>query len=129
MKIKFVQPTTLVDYPGKLACTIFLFGCNFRCGFCYNPELVLKEVTKDLDEKEVLDFLNKRRGELQGVCFTGGEPLMTLEEEFLEKVKEKGYLVKMDTNGSFPEKLKDFIDHGLIDYISMDVKGRKEDYL
>jgi pyruvate formate lyase activating enzyme len=129
MKIKFVQPTTLVDYPGKLACTIFLFGCNFKCGFCYNPELVLKEATEDLREENVLEFLEKRKGQLEGVCFTGGEPLMTLEEDFLRKVKEKEYLVKMDTNGSFPEKLKEFIEKGLIDYVAMDVKGRKEDYL
>ncbi|MBT9145001.1 MAG: Pyruvate formate-lyase 1-activating enzyme [candidate division WS2 bacterium] len=128
MKIKFVQPTTLVDFPGKLACTIFLFGCNFKCGFCYNPELVLKEATKDLKEEDVLKFLEKRKGELEGVCFTGGEPLMTIEEDFLRKVKEKGYLIKVDTNGSFPERLKEFIEKGLIDFVAMDVKGRKEDY-
>jgi pyruvate formate lyase activating enzyme len=128
MKIKFVQPTTLVDYPGKLACTIFLFGCNFGCGFCYNPELVLAEKTKDLDPEEILAFLEKRKGKLEGVCFTGGEPLMTLEENFLQRVKGMGYLIKMDTNGSFPDILKEFIDSGLIDYVAMDIKGRKEDY-
>ncbi len=128
MNIKFVQPTTLVDYPGKLACTIFLFGCNFRCGFCYNPELVLKEETKDLNSEGILDFLDKRSEELEGVCFTGGEPLMTLEEDFLRKVKEKGFLVKMDTNGSFPEKLKKFIEDNLIDYVAMDIKGTRDDY-
>jgi pyruvate formate lyase activating enzyme len=128
MKIKFVQPTTLVDYPGKLACTIFLFGCNFECGFCYNPELVLKEATDDLNEEDILSFLDKRIGELDAVCFTGGEPLMTLEKDFVEKIKGKGYLIKLDTNGSFPEKLKEFVDSGLVDYVAMDVKGRKEDY-
>lgn len=128
MKIKFVQPITLVDYPGKLACTIFLFGCNFKCGFCYNPELVLNEKTKDLEIQDIYSFLDKRVGELEGVCFTGGEPLMTLEEDFLRKVKEKGYFIKIDTNGSFPEKLKEFIEKDLVDYVAMDVKGRKEDY-
>lgn len=128
MKIKFVQPTTLLDYPGKLACTIFLFGCNFRCGFCYNPELVVREDKLDLDSSEVLSFLEKRKGQLEGVCFTGGEALMTLEIEFLRKVKELGYLIKIDTNGSFPEKLKEIIDSNLVDYIAMDIKGTKEDY-
>jgi pyruvate formate lyase activating enzyme len=128
MKIKFIQPITLIDYPGKLACTFFLFGCNFRCGFCYNSELVLHEKTKDLVLEDIFNFLDKRIGQLEGVCFTGGEPLMTLEENFLKKIKEKGYFIKIDTNGSFPEKLRKFIDAGLIDYVSMDIKGRMEDY-
>ncbi len=128
MKFKFVQPTTLVDFPGKLACTIFLFGCNFRCGFCYNPELVLRENSEDLKEEEIFEFLDKRKEQLDAVCFTGGEPLMTLEKSFLEKVKERNFLIKVDTNGSFPEKLNDFVNDGLIDYVAMDVKGRKEDY-
>lgn len=128
MKIKGIQKTTLIDYPGKIACTLFLFGCNFRCGFCHNPELVLREETDDLSEKEILDFLEKRKGKLEGVCFTGGEPLLSLDKNFVKKIKEKGYFVKIDTNGSFPDNLKKFIDAKLVDYIAMDIKSSKEKY-
>ncbi len=128
MKIKYLQRTTLVDYPGQIACTIFLFGCNFRCSFCYNPELVLEEKTPDIDLNEIFNFLEKRKGQLEGVCITGGEPLVSLEENFLKKIKSFGYKIKIDTNGSFPEKLKFFINNSLVDYVSMDVKGKKEDY-
>lgn len=128
MKIKFIQKTTLVDYPGKIACTIFLFGCNFRCGFCYNPELVLKETSPDLSKEEVLQFLESRKRYLDGVCFTGGEPLMTLDETFLRDVKNMGYKIKIDTNGSFPDKLANLISRNLVDFVSMDIKGAKEDY-
>lgn len=128
MKIKHVQKTTLIDYPSKIACTIFLFGCNFRCPFCHNPELVIKEETPDIEKEKVLDFLEKRKEYLEGVCFTGGEPLLTLEESFLKKIKDMGYLVKMDTNGTFPDKLKDFIDKGFIDFVSMDIKSDRDSY-
>lgn len=128
MKIKSIQKTTLIDYPGKIACTLFLFGCNFRCGFCHNPELVTKESSNDLSREEVIDFLKKRKNQLEGVCFTGGEPLMTLERDFLEEVKSLGYSIKLDTNGGFPEKLKEFLEAGLIDCVSMDIKTCKEDY-
>jgi pyruvate formate lyase activating enzyme len=128
MKIKGIQKTTLIDYPGKIACTLFLFGCNFRCGFCHNPELVLREEADDLSEKEILNFLEKRKGKLEGVCFTGGEPLLTLDIEFVKKIKEKGYSVKIDTNGSLPDNLKKFIDKKLVDYIAMDIKSSKEKY-
>lgn len=128
MKIKGLQKVTLVDYPDKIACTIFLFGCNFRCGFCYNPEIVLKDETLDIPKDYVLDFLKKRMGVLEGVCITGGEPLLTLEKDFLKEIKELGFLIKLDTNGSFPEKLKELIDENLIDYIAMDIKSSKENY-
>ena len=128
MKIKHIEKFTLIDYPGKIACTIFLFGCNFRCGFCHNPELVLKEETKDISEKEILDFLKERKEKLEGVCFTGGEPLMTLEIAFLEKIKSLGDNIKIDTNGGFPGKLEKMIERGLVDYVAMDVKGPKEKY-
>lgn len=128
MKIKYIQKTTLIDYPDEIACTIFLFGCNFRCGFCYNPELVIKEKTPDLNEKSVLDFLKKRENQLSAVCFTGGEPLISLKTNFLEEIRKLGYKIKIDTNGSFPEKLKEIISKKLVDYISMDVKTTKEDY-
>ncbi|MFW6233245.1 MAG: anaerobic ribonucleoside-triphosphate reductase activating protein [Nanoarchaeota archaeon] len=128
MKICGLQKTTLIDYPGKIACTIFLYGCNFRCGFCHNPELVIKENNNIISENEVLDFLEKRKKYLEGVCITGGEPLISLNKDFLRKIKQKGYLIKLDTNGSFPEKLKDFINNNLIDFISMDIKSSKENY-
>ena len=128
MKIKYIEKTSLVDYPGKIACTLFFFGCNFKCGFCYNPELVIEEKTFDLTEKEILDFLEKRKNQLEGVCLTGGEPLISLEKDFLKKIKNFGYSIKIDTNGSFPEKLKEFLEENLVDYVAMDIKGIKEDY-
>lgn len=128
MKIKHVEKATFVDYPGKIACTIFFYGCPFRCGFCYNPSLVLREESSDLSQEEILDFLKSRIGLIEGVCFTGGEPLMNLDEELLEKVKALGYYIKIDTNGSFPEKLKKLIEKKLVDYIAMDIKSDKESY-
>jgi len=128
MKVKEIQRLTLIDYPGRLACTLFLFGCNFRCGFCHNPELVLHDTGRDISKEEVLEFLERRRGQLDGVCITGGEPLMSLEKDFLKKIKALGYFIKIDTNGSFPEKLEEFIDEDLIDYVAMDIKSSKEKY-
>jgi pyruvate formate lyase activating enzyme len=123
MKIKHFQKTTLIDYPGEIACTIFLFGCSFRCGFCHNPELVLKEETEDIPQKEVLDFLEERKKYLDGVCLTGGEPLMNIDMEFLEKIKKLGYKIKIDTNGDFPDKLQEIVNNKLVDFISMDIKS------
>jgi len=128
MKIAGIQKTTLIDYPNKIACTLFIYGCNFRCGFCHNPELVILPCEKEYSQEEILDFLEKRKKQLEGVCITGGEPLLTLEKEFLKKIKDLGYLIKLDTNGSFPEKLKEFIEEKLIDFISMDIKSSKENY-
>jgi len=128
MRILGIQKTTLIDYPDKIACTIFLYGCNFRCGFCHNPGLVLEPKGKELSQKEILTFLNSRTKYLEAVCFTGGEPLLTLEKEFVREIKNLGYLIKIDTNGSFPNRLKEFIDEGLVDFIAMDIKGPKEDY-
>jgi len=128
MKIKGIQEFTLIDYPGKIACTLFLYGCNFKCGFCHNPELVLAPVGKDYSEKEILDFLEKRKGQLEGVCITGGEPLLTLDIGFLKKIKDLGYSIKLDTNGSFPELLEELIKDKLIDYVAMDIKSSKDNY-
>jgi len=128
MKICGLQKTTLIDYPGKTACTIFLYGCNFRCGFCHNPELVIEKNENIFSEKEILDFLDKRKKYLEGVCITGGEPLLTLEKNFLKEIKKIGYLIKIDTNGSLPEKLKEIIDENLVDFVAMDVKASKENY-
>jgi pyruvate formate lyase activating enzyme len=126
--IKGLQKLTLIDYPGKIACTVFLFGCNFRCGFCHNPELVVKPNPETYSEEEVLDFLEKRKEQLNGICFTGGEPLLTLKKDFVKKIKKLGYFVKIDTNGSNPKKLKEFLENKLVDYIAMDLKASPEKY-
>lgn len=128
MKISGFHKTTLVDYPGKIACTIFLNGCNFRCGFCHNPELVIKENENEFSQKEILEFLKKRKGEIEGICITGGEPLLNLEKTFLKEIKSLGYEIKIDTNGSFPEKLEEIINEKLVDFVSMDIKSSPEKY-
>jgi len=128
MKISGLQKATVIDYPGEIACTVFLHGCNFRCGFCYNPDLVVREEEGVFSEEGVLEFLKKRIGKLDAVCITGGEPLMTLDFDFVRKIKDLGFKVKIDTNGSFPGRLKELIDFGLVDYIAMDIKGVREKY-
>lgn len=128
MKIAGFQKLTLIDYPEKIACTLFLHGCNFRCGFCHNPELVLNEPEKVYSEDEILKFLKKRKKYLDGVCIAGGEPLLTLDLNFLRQIKELGYLIQIDTNGSFPNKLKEIINNNLVNAIAMDIKSSKENY-
>jgi pyruvate formate lyase activating enzyme len=128
MKIKGIQRLTLIDYPDLIACTLFTFGCNFRCKFCHNPELVLKEEAEDISQAEVLEFLDKRRTQLEGVCFTGGEPLLNIDVEFLKRIKEMGYKIKIDTNGSFPDVLERLIDLNLVDFVAMDIKASREQY-
>ncbi len=130
LTIKGLQKTTLVDYPGKVACTIFLGGCDFGCGFCHNRDLVLnpKELPT-IEEEELLAYLKEKSKWLDGVCISGGEPLLHDElVDFIPKVKELGYLVKVDTNGANPELLKKLIDRKLIDYVAMDVKNSLEKY-
>jgi len=124
------QKLTLIDYPGKLATTVFTVGCNFRCPFCHNPELVdLKLVHDERSEKEFLDFLKKRQGKLEGVCITGGEPLIQPDIiDFIKKIKKQGFLVKLDTNGARPDVLKKIIDAKLVDYIAMDIKNQIKNY-
>jgi pyruvate formate lyase activating enzyme len=128
MLIAGLERFTLTDYPGKIACTIFLFGCNFRCGYCHNPELVLSKPKNSFSKEEILSFLKKRKDQLEAVCFTGGEPLLTLEKEFVKKIKELGYLIKIDTNGSNPTRLKEVIKEKLVDFIAMDLKSSDEKY-
>lgn len=125
MLLSGLQKLTLLDYPGKVACTVFTGGCNFRCPFCHNAPLVLPErLAQDTTEQEVLDFLRKRRGVLDGVAVTGGEPLLHKDiGAFLEKVKELGFMIKLDTNGSFPERLIELAEAGLVDRVAMDVKN------
>ena len=124
------QKLTLLDFPGKVACTLFTKGCNFRCPFCHNALLVTDvSDSDDYSEEEILAFLKKRTGVLEGVCITGGEPLMHKGlEEFINKVKAMGYAVKLDTNGSFPDRLKDLVCKKLIDYVAMDIKNAPQKY-
>lgn len=130
MVIQGLQKLTLLDYPGQVACTIFTAGCNFRCPFCHNASLVIDTYkNKIITEDEIFLFLKKRQGILDGVCVTGGEPLIqTGVETFLGKIKEMGFQVKLDTNGSFPDKLKKLVEAGLVDYVAMDIKNSPESY-
>jgi len=128
--IKGLQKTSLIDFEPYTACVVFLGGCNFRCGYCHNPELVLnfKELPV-ISEAEFFSFLDSRKKWLDGVCITGGEPcLYDGLVEFISKIKEKGFKVKLDTNGSRPGILKELIEKKLIDYIAMDVKTKPENY-
>lgn len=128
---KGIQKTTLIDFPGRLACTLFTGGCNFRCGYCYNSGLVLApQDFPTLPTSELLSFLAYRKKYLEGVCITGGEPTLYGEQltEFISKLKELGYEVKLDTNGTNPTILKKLIDLHLVDYIAMDIKADIENY-
>jgi pyruvate formate lyase activating enzyme len=126
VKIGGLQKLTLIDYPQKIACTVFLSGCNLRCPWCYSPELVLPEKIKKhpkIEDKVFLNFLDKRKGKLDGVVVCGGEPTMHPEIfEFIEEIKKRRFLVKIDTNGLNPDVLKNLVAEKLLDYIAMDVK-------
>lgn len=129
MKIFGFQKMTLLDFPGRVACTVFTGGCNFRCPFCHNASLVTHIDGEEITTEEILSYLNKRKGLLDGVCVTGGEPLLQTDlADFLRAVKEMGYAVKLDTNGAYPEKLKALLEENLIDYVAMDIKNSKEKY-
>lgn len=132
MLIAGLQKTTLIDFPGKIACVVFLAGCNFRCPWCYSSELVLPlKIVKQprISEKEFFDFLRERQSNLEGVVICGGEPTINKDlPQFIEKIKKIGYPVKLDTNGSNPQVLKDLANQKLIDYVAMDIKLSKEKY-
>ena len=131
MFIAGMQKLTLLDFPGVVACTLFTAGCNFRCPWCHNAGLVLPEEASGrlLDSGEVLSFLQKRKGVLDGVCVTGGEPLLQAElPDFLKRVKDLGYRVKLDTNGSFPERLEALVRENLADRVAMDIKNGPSRY-
>ncbi len=129
MKIEAIQKLTLLDYPQKMACTIFTYGCNFRCPFCHNALLVTEGQQGGISEEEVLKFLKSRQGILEGVCITGGEPLLQDGlEDFMRKIKDMGFLIKLDTNGSFPARLKSLCAKGLVDYVAMDIKNSQRKY-
>ncbi len=120
---------TLLDYPGKVACTVFLQGCNFRCPFCHNSDLLDVKEEGSITQEELLAFLTKRQGLLDGVCITGGEP--TLQKDLpalLQAIKDLGYAIKLDTNGYRPEVLKELVEAGLVDYVAMDIKNCPDRY-
>ena len=130
MKFYGMQKMTLLDYPGYVACTLFTGGCNFRCPFCHNALLVLDlDENYTIPEEEVLAFLKKRQGLLDGVCVTGGEPLINKDiGDFLSKVKELGFKIKLDTNGTNPALLKELVSQNLVDYVAVDIKNSPEKY-
>lgn len=128
--IKGFQRVSLIDYPGKLCSIVFVGSCNFRCPYCYNTELVESpEKLETIPEEEIINFMKKREGLLDGVCITGGEPTIYSDlPEFAKKIKDIGFLVKVDTNGSNPKILKELIEKKLVDYIAMDIKAPLEKY-
>ncbi len=129
MNIAGLQKMTLLDYPGKVACTVFLQGCNFRCPFCHNSDLLGAKGPEGMSDGELLTFLEKRQGLLDGVCITGGEPTLQPElETLIGSIKALGFAVKLDTNGSRPEVLKALVEKNLVDYVAMDIKNCPADY-
>ncbi len=129
MRLQGFQKLTLLDYPGQVAATVFTPGCNFRCPFCHNAGLVLPGGEAPLDTEEVLNTLEKRKGLLDGVAVTGGEPLLQPGlEDFLQKLRAMGYKIKLDTNGSFPERLRQLVEGGLCDMVAMDIKNAPARY-
>lgn len=132
MFIGGLQKFTLIDYPGKIAAVVFTIGCNFRCPFCHNPEIVdpkMIDYDKEIQEKEVLDFLKSRRGDLDGVCITGGEPTLQLGlSEFIKKIKKMDFLVKLDTNASNANTIKSLTENKLVDYWAVDIKTTSQKY-
>lgn len=130
MIIKGLQKTTLLDFPGKVACTVFTAGCNFRCPFCHNASLVVRPGDVDeISEDEFFSYISRRKGILDGVAITGGEPLISAGiEDFIRRIKSMGFLVKLDTNGAFPDRLEALLDEGLVDYVAMDIKNSRQKY-
>lgn len=127
-----LQKLTLIDYPGKVAATVFTVGCSFRCPFCHNPELVLSGASAEcgsISEKEIFDFLRSRKGKLDGVCITGGEPTIQPDIiKFIQRIKRMGFLVKLDSNGTRPDVLKEIYQKKLVDFVAMDIKTSWENY-
>ena len=129
MNIAGLQKMTLLDFPGKVACTVFLQGCNFRCPFCHNSDLLPGQGEPLMDDTELLAFLRKRKGLLDGVCITGGEPTLQPQlPSLMRRIKELGYAVKLDTNGARPQVLRELVEAGLVDYVAMDIKNSREEY-
>lgn len=126
---KGILPSTLIDWPGKIAAVLFVFGCNFRCHFCHNPELVLENNDENIDFWDLLDFLKKRRNWIDGIVITGGEPTLYKDLPLVFKIlKNEGFLTKLDTNGTNPQMIEYLLEKKLVDYIAMDIKGSPEKY-
>ncbi len=129
MNIQGLQKMTLLDYPGRVACTVFLGGCDFRCPFCHNFELITGPMPTAIEEEEFFAFLNKRHGLLDGVAITGGEPCLRRDlPDFLETIHKAGFPVKLDTNGNHPAMLRQLVEEGLVDYVAMDIKNSPGKY-
>ncbi len=130
MQIHGFNKTTLLDFPGHLASTVFTGGCNMRCPYCQNADLVLNPMSQPLISEEVVfDHIKKRKGIIEGVCITGGEPTLQADlEAFIKRLKELGVMVKLDSNGYRPEVLKRLMENGLLDYVAMDIKSSLDDY-
>ena len=129
MIIKSINKTTLLDYPGKVAATIFLAGCNMNCSFCHNKELIKMDASNSISKDELFAFLERRKNELDGVCITGGEPTLNSDlVSFIKDIKDLGYLVKLDTNGTNPDMVSYLINNNLVDYIAMDIKTSFDHY-
>jgi pyruvate formate lyase activating enzyme len=130
MRIAGLQEASLIDYPGKICCIVFTQGCNFRCPYCHNPDLVEPSRYGELmSEEDFFDFLKRREGKLDAVSVTGGEPTMQPDlADFLKRVKKRGFAVKLDSNGTDPATLKRLLEQSLVDYMAMDVKAPLEDY-
>ena len=129
MKIQGLQKMTLLDFPGRVACTVFLGGCDFRCPFCHNGELLDGSAPAVMDDEALLRFLQGRRGLLDGVAITGGEPLLRRDlPDLLRRIRELGFAVKVDTNGNHPAALQGLLQEGLVDYVAMDIKNSPERY-
>lgn len=131
MKIAGLMKMTLLDFPGRVACTVFTSGCNFRCPYCHNASLVMPEQITDeeISEEDFFQFLSKRKGKIDGVCITGGEPLLQPDiADFIRKIRDLGFAVKLDTNGSIPNVLRALLDEGLLDYVAMDIKNSPDSY-
>ena len=129
MNIQGLQKMTLLDFPGKVACTVFLAGCDLRCPFCHNSDLIDGAAPTVMDDEKLLAFLQKRKGLLDGVAFTGGEPLLRGElKELIVKIRDLGFAVKLDTNGTHPERLRELLEEKLVDYVAMDIKNSPARY-
>ena len=129
MRFGGYQKMTLLDFPGKVACTVFTLGCNFLCPFCHNSALVVNRNLPEVAESEILAFLKKRQGLLDGAAITGGEPMLHPDlPAFIARVRDLGFAVKLDTNGAFPDRLRKVLADGLVDYVAMDVKNCPDKY-
>jgi pyruvate formate lyase activating enzyme len=132
IRISGLERSSLLDYPDKVSAVIFTHGCNLRCPYCHNPELVVDKFCRktQITQKYLFQFLKNRKGKLDGVVITGGEPLIQQDlGKFMKKIKDMGYLVKLDTNGTYPKRLNKLLKDNLIDYIAMDVKYPRSDYI